>query len=119
MAYTKSLISPYDPLTGLTQYFNYDAATDTGVFETVGDAEPVLEFNRMIANDQDVWKKGVKNDFALYAKIPAIAQMKLMTEHGIDIYKKEHGNRLSKVLEDPDYRYLKCTSKRHIIKAHD
>jgi hypothetical protein len=119
MAYTKSILSPYDSFTGLTQIHHYDADTDHSVFETVGDATPVLEFNRMIANDPEVWKRGMKADFCLYAKIPPIVQMKLLTEKGIDIYKKEHGNRLSKVLEDPDYRYLKTTSKRHIIKAYD
>jgi len=118
MATTKSLIA-YDSVNNIEQYMHYDEDTDEAHFESVGDATPVLEFNRMIANEGDIWKKGVKADFALYAKIPAIVQMKLLAEKGIDIYKKEHGNRLSKVLEDPDYRYLKTTSKRHIIKAYD
>lgn len=117
--YTRSIISPYDPLTGITQYMNYDAATDEAVFESVGDAEPVLEFNRSLANDSEITKTGIKNEFWRYASIPAIVQVKLMAEKGINIWKREHGNRLSQVLEDPDYRYLKCTSKRHIIKAHD
>lgn len=118
MAYTKSLIS-FDPLNNISQYMHYDEDTDISHFESVGDATEVLEYNRALANDTDITKYGIKNDLWLYAKIPAIVQLKLMAEKGIDIYKKEHGNALSKVLEDPDYRYLKTTDRKHIIKAYD
>lgn len=118
MAFTKELIS-WDPMNGIAQYHHFDVDTGTSVFESVGDAGPALEQNKMIANDPEIWKKGVKNEFALYASIPTIFQLKLLTEKGIDVYKKEHGARLSKVLEDPEYRHLKCTTRRHIISAHD
>lgn len=115
---TKELIS-WDPLNGIAQYHHYDSDTGTSVFESIGDAGPALERNKAIANDGDIWRKGVKNDFALYASIPTIFQLKLLTEHGIDVYKKEDGPRLSKVLENPEYRFLKCTNKTHIISSHD
>jgi hypothetical protein len=110
------ILLSYDELTGISQYHNYDSATDTSVFESVGDAEPVLELNRKIANETEFTRKGIKDGWWLYASIPTIFQLKLLTEKGIDIYKKEHGARLSKVLEDPEYRHLKTTHKRHIIK---
>lgn len=115
---TKSKIA-YDPYNDITQYMHYDDITHETIFESVGDAAPVLELNRRIANENDIWKNGVKNEFALYARIPTIFQFKLLAEKGIDVYKKEHGARLSQVLEDPEYRHLKCTNKRHIISAHD
>ncbi len=118
MAFTKELIS-WDPMNGIAQYHHYDVDTGASIFESVGDAGPAIEQNKRIANDPDIWKRGVKNEFALYASFPAIFQVKLMAEHGIDVYKKEHGPRLSKILEHPDYRYLKCTNKTHIISAHD
>lgn len=105
-----------DPLNGISQYHEYDALTDTSRFISVGDAEPVLELNRQIANDGEITKKGIKDGFWLYASIPTIFQYKLLVEHGIDVYKKEHGARLSKILEDPEYRHLKTTTKKHIIK---
>lgn len=115
---SRELIS-YDPFSGISQFHDYDPYTDTSRFVSVGDATPALELNRARANDADGWKQGVRNDFALYASIPTIFQVKLMAERGIDVYKKDHGHRLSKVLEDPDYRHLKCTSKKHIIKSYD
>ena len=114
---SRSLIST-DPFTGIKQYHDYDAETDTSKFISVGDAEPALELNRRIKNEIDI-DNGIKKDWWFYASIPAIFQVKLMAEKGIDVYKKEHGARLSKVLEDPEYSHLKLTRKKHIIKAHD
>ena len=118
MAYTKSLIS-VDEYSGISQYHHYDIDTDTSVFESVADAEPTLELNRARANDNEFTKHGMKDEFWLYASIPNILVLKFRIEHGIDVYKKEDGPKLSKLLEDPQYRYLKCTTKKHIIKAYD
>jgi len=114
---SRSLIS-IDPFTGIKQYHDYDAETDTSKFISVGDAEPALELNRRIKNEVDV-DNGIKKSWWPYASIPAIFQVKLMAEKGINIWKREDGPRLSRVLEDPEYSHLKLTRKRHIIKAHD
>lgn len=116
--YTKELIS-WDPLAGIAQYHWYDVDTDTSVFESVGDAGPVIEANKKLQNEPQIWKNGMKNDFVLYASIDPITQLKWLSEDGINVWKKEDGHRISKKLEDPDYRYLKCTTHKHIIKAHD
>lgn len=109
----------YDELNGITQYTHYDADTDTMLFESVGDCSAALDYNKAVANDTDVTKKGIKEGWWAYGSIPVIAQLKLLTEHNIDVYKKEDQPRLWKLLEDPDWRYLKLTSKRHIVSAHD
>ena len=119
MAYGPKELISWDALNGIAQYHSYDYDTGNSLFESVGDATPVLEANKARAATNELWNKGVKDDFVLYASIPTIVQMKLLCEHGIDVYKKEHGARLSKILEHPDYKYLKCTGKRHIISAHD
>jgi len=114
----KQLIA-FDPLNGISQYHHYDADTDTSYFESVGDPTDALDFNKKLANNQDLTKHGFKEGWWWYASIPVIIQLKLLTEHGIDCNKKEHLPRLSKILEHPDYRYLKVTDKKHIISAHD
>lgn len=113
---SKELID-YDPFTGISQYHDYDPTTDISRFICEGDAGPVLEINKAMANDTDFTKNGIKDGMWLYASIPTIFQYKLLVEKGIDVYKKEHGPALSRVLEDPEYRHLKTTTKRHIIKA--
>lgn len=112
---TERLLS-FDPLTGLSEFHSYDEATDTTTIRTVGDCEPYLERNKLMANDADFTKDGIKGEFWLYASIPPAVQVKLLIEKGIDVYNKNHGARLSKVLEDPDYRFLKTTTKVHKFK---
>ena len=115
---SRELIS-WDALNGIAQYHNYDPITDTSTFESVGDAGPCLDFNKAVANDAEVTRKGIKDGWWWYAQIPAIVQVKLMAEHNICIWKKEDGPRLSKILELPEYRHLKMTTKKHIISSHD
>lgn len=111
----KRLLS-FDPITGLSEYHSYDDQTDTTIIETVGDCQPYIEMNKLRQNDPDVWKAGVKQEFVLYASIPPAFQVKLLIEKGIDVYNKDHGPRLTRVLEDPEYRFLKCTTKKHQLK---
>ena len=106
----------FDPLTGLSEWHSYDEATDTTTIRTEGDCEPYLELNKIMANDDALTKDGIKSGFWLYASIPPAVQVKLLIEQGIDVYNKDHGERLSRVLADPEYRYLKTTSKNHRFK---
>lgn len=111
----KRLLS-YDSLTGLSTYHAYDDQTDTTIIQTVGDCEPYLELNKLRQNDADFSKNGIKQEFFLYASIPPAFQVKLLVEHGIDVYNREHSARLGRILEDPEYRFLKCTTKKHKFK---
>ena|SRR3990167_334633 len=106
----------FDPLTGLSSHFSYDELTDTTTIRTSGDSTPYLERNKALANDTEFSKAGIKNEMWLYASIPPAVQVELLLNHGIDVYKREHGARLSKILEDPAYRYLKTTTKHHQFK---
>lgn len=117
MALSGKRVLTEDPLTGLVTYHQYDEDTDETVLSYEADAEPVLERNKILQNDPEHWKKGVKNDFVFYASIPVGVQMKWLVEKGVDVWKHEHGRSVSKLLEDPEYRHLKCTTKTHIIKG--
>lgn len=112
---TERLLS-HDPVTGLSEWHSYDALTDTTIIRTEGDSEPYLDMNKKMANDTDFTKKGIKDEFWLYASIPPAVQVKWLIEKGVDVYNKNHGREISKLLEDPDYRYLKTTAKYHRFK---
>jgi hypothetical protein len=105
-----------DPLTQLETWHSYDALTDTTTIETRGDCGPVLELNKVMANDDDMTKKGIKRGFWLYARIPPAVQVKWLIEDGIDIYNRDHGERISRKLEDPQWKYLKTTAGHHKFK---
>jgi len=111
----KRLLS-YDPLTGIKTYHYYDSLTDETTISLEQDVEAVLEENKRKKNDNELTKYGIKNGFWHYASIPVIWQYKLLVEEGVDIYRSEHGERLSRLLENPDYSHLKTTTKKHKFK---
>ena len=105
-----------DPVTGLATWHDYDSVTDTTTIGYSADSSPIIERNKAIQNDTEISKYGIKEGWWLYASIPAEVQVMWMIEHGIDILNKDHGPRISKLLNDPEYRYLKTTSKNHKFK---
>lgn len=70
------------------------------------DAEPIIELNKAkqsagrdyYARDPDMWK---------VASIPIGVQMIWLTKHGIDIHNEDHWPGVKRLLNDPDWRYLK------------
>lgn len=106
----------YDPITGISTYHSYDSLTDTTTISHESDAEPVLEQNKVMANDDEHWKRGVKQDFVKYASIPAGVIHEWLTKYGVNIWDKNHWKRVGELINHPDYRYLKTTSKYHRFK---
>lgn len=105
-----------DPLTGISTFHDYDEDTDQTIIRYTGDCEPTLEANKARANDAEFSADGIRSDMWLFASIPAALQCKWLIEEGLDVYKKEHSDRLFRKLNDPAYKYLKCTTGRHIVK---
>lgn len=106
-------ILDYDPETGVTDVFEYDPLTDTTTLSRQQDVETILEDNKLLQNNDDYWKHGVKNDFAHYATIPLILIEKWLNEEGLDVFNKNHEKRVFQKLNSPEYRYLKTTTKVH------
>ncbi len=102
-----------DPLTGVSSYHEHDALTDTTTIIHSGDCEPYLEANKKLSNDTEYTKQGFKNGWWKYASIPPAIQVKWLLEKGVDVYNKDHGPEILKLINDPEYRFLKTTSKYH------
>jgi hypothetical protein len=70
------------------------------------DVEKILDLNKAkqragrdyYAQDKEMWR---------VASIPITIQMEWMTKHGVDIHNDDHWPRVQRLLNDPDYRYLK------------
>lgn len=106
----------YDPLTGVTEYFHHDESTNTSYVETVQDVDPILDDNKALANDEEVTKKGIKNGMWKYAGIPIWVQMKWLSEYGLKNWPMHphNGKLLFKLLNSPEWKYLKRTNKIHL-----
>lgn len=108
----------FDPLTGITEIFHYDETTGTAYIESLQDVEPQLEENKRLQNNDDYTKHGIKNEFWNYAHVPAIVQLKWLQKYGPqnDPMKKGNEKLLFRLLNDPEWRYLKTTNKIHTAK---
>lgn len=103
----------YDPLTGITTNFEYNYATDETTISREQDVELILDINKAITNDEDISKKGIKHGWWHYAQVPNIIIEKWRREHGVDFFNKDHQKAWLKLINQPEYRYLKTTTKMH------
>ena len=102
----------FDPLTGIAHYTDYDEATGNMHVHTVQDIEPVLEYNKRLKNDTDQnLRIGVRKGWWLYAKIPAVVQLKLRAK-GIDISDPTCTKRLMQEINE-HYPACKVTDGNH------
>lgn len=102
-----------NPLTGMAVTFQYDHANEQFIIAHRQDATPVIEDNKWKLLDLDAHKREAKNDWAHYAKIPEIVIMEWRQKFGVDFYDPNHWTRVLKLLEDPEYKYLKRTTYKH------
>lgn len=58
----------YDRHSGIEHWFHSNDGVHT--IESKQDIQPELEASQQLRNDDDYWKKGVKNDLVHYAHIP-------------------------------------------------
>lgn len=106
-------ILDFNPLTGMTVTFQYDEANEQLIIGHKQDASPVIEDNKWALLDLEKHKREAKNDWAHYAKIPEIVQMEWKVKYGVDFLDPNHWPRVLKLLEDPEYKYLKRTTYKH------
>jgi len=95
-----------DPETGLAEYHHYDVATDRTIIETVQDVAPILESNKTLQkHDDQGWSPS--RDLRRAATIPDIIVLKWRNEYGIDVFDRNHWPAVKRLLNDPEWRYLR------------
>ncbi len=95
-----------DPLTGVIEYHDYDPLTRATIIETVQDVEPILRRNRVLQNEDDRgWAPS--RELRRAAAIPDIVILKWRNEHGVDVFNRNHWPAVKRLLNDPDWRWLR------------
>ena len=107
----KRLLS-FDPVTGIETWHEYDhAEKQTRIYYVpTRDVDPTLSTLKRMANDDELTKRGIKNEWWLYGHIPDAVLLKWYVEEGIH---PDDTDAMFKKLNDPDYKYLKATHKYH------
>lgn len=104
----------YNPLTGERELFKVN---NDGTFSIVYEqpVDNILEMNKRDAIERDA-KKQIDRDWVLYARIPNIVAIQWRTNHGVDIFDRNHKKKMFELLNSPDYRYLKAVDMHHAVK---
>ena len=98
----------YDPVDRITIWHDYDETTHETSLTTVQDVEPLLDANKAAAKDAS----GPMGDMVHVASIPSSVQLKWLVEKGVDLLNPDHKQAVAKLLDDPEWRFLKV---RNII----
>jgi hypothetical protein len=103
----------YDPLTGVTTYFEYDALTDRMLLTDVQDVNPILDEVTSLRNNDEYSKRGIKDDMWHYARLPMTVLMEIESKHGVKCMTgRVDWKGLFRVINQ-HYPNLKATTKVH------
>lgn len=103
----------YDPLTGISTYFQFEAATDVMHITTEQDVAPILKAAEMRRHDADYSSQGIKDDWWHYARLPTTVIMEMKTKHGIDMMAPNTDWKSALKILNREYPYFKTTEKTH------
>jgi hypothetical protein len=101
----------YDPDTGEKMFLCKDA--DGFFLRQEHDVAPVIEQNKKLQNEDF----DRKSDMWHAASVPIGVQYEWLVKFGVDFWNPAHKGRVMKLLDDPDYRYLRVN--KFIIGAKD
>lgn len=91
---------------------HYDESEDKLTIHTVQDVEPILEANkRSFANIER--NHGYKSDVLNHvARIPLVIAEKWKRELGVDVFNRNHEQKVKALLNSPEYQYLRTRPGR-------
>jgi hypothetical protein len=99
----------HDPLSGITEYV-HPKSEGGFLIESVQDVEPILERNKALQNHHDGYTPS--RDFKHVACIPPIVELLWRSKYGVDVYDKNHQPAVRRLLNDPEWRYLRTSPGR-------
>lgn len=98
-----------------TEKYSYDQEADRMTVDISQNYAPFIDYNKRLLRDADYDGYTPSRDLQRVATIPPIIIEKWLREENINIYKDEDWPKVVQKLDDPDYRWLRC-SDGHIGK---
>lgn len=92
-----------DPMSGMKTFFSTDDDGDTWNFRREQDVSFALNCNKA-AQNEDFDKR---DDTWHAAHIPPLVIYEWIAKHGVNIFNPDHEGGVKRLLNDPDYRYLR------------
>lgn len=101
----------YDQENGMTTFFDYDPVSDQALLTYEQDVTGFLDRMNEIRKNEDISKRGIKEEWWLYASIPTVVELELRTK-GLKLEDPSHMKDILKEI-NANYPYLKATDKWH------
>ena len=105
----KKRVLDFNPITGETVFFEYNDHESKVTLTHEQDVTPIINKNKRIAGKQDWRKAARKDDLVKYASVPNTIIIKWKQELGVDLFNPDHRKKVFKLLNSPEYSYLKVT----------
>lgn len=110
----------YDPVTHTETWHDYDPVTKVTTIAEIQDVEPILESNLAARNHgvggakglNEYSKNGFKKNWWHAATIPTMVIAKWKRDLGVDVFNKDHWPAVKRLLNSPDWRYLRTGTGR-------
>lgn len=98
-----------DIVDGIETYVGFNEDNGEAYLRRVTDVEPVIEHNKKLATeDRAGWSPS--REWKHVAEIPMGVALKWQSELGVDVFDKNHMPRVIRLLNDPEWRYLRVGS---------
>ena len=93
---------------GKNQIFHYHTPTGEFAIEHIEDIQPLIDSNKKLQQEDH----HRADEFRLSARIPMTVVYEWKRTYGVDLFNKNHKEGVRKLLNSPEYRYLKTTNRR-------
>tara|TARA_R100001460_G_scaffold106093_1_gene153311 strand:- start:664 stop:963 length:300 start_codon:yes stop_codon:yes gene_type:complete len=90
------------------QIFHWHEPTKEMAIEHIEDIQPLIESNKKLQQEDHF----IKDDFRLSARIPMTVYYEWKNKFGVDLFNPDHKEGVKKLINSPEYRYLKTTTRR-------
>jgi hypothetical protein len=96
-----------DPDTGAVERFIYDEQTDKVTITHKEDVEPTINYNKAMQNSGNVGWVDKDKSMRKVAEIPPGVMLLWYEQYGICCWKRDHWQGVQRLLNDPEWRYLR------------
>tara|TARA_R100001129_G_C5254707_1_gene229356 strand:+ start:164 stop:463 length:300 start_codon:yes stop_codon:yes gene_type:complete len=90
------------------QIFHWHEPTKEMAIEHIQDIKPLIDSNKKLQQEDH----HIADDFRLSARIPMTVYYEWKNKYGVDMFDPNHKEGVKKLINSPEYRYLKTTNRR-------
>ena len=90
------------------QIFHWHEPTKEMAIEHVQDIQPLIDSNKRLQQEDH----HIADDFRLSARIPMTVYYEWKSKYGVDLFNPNHKEGVKKLINSPEYKYLKTTNRK-------